>query len=87
MRIVKKFVLREIAGEYVLVPVGETARELNGIVTVNALGAFLWNLLQQEQTEETLLQAVLAEYDVDAERARKDIRNFIQLLRDNRLMD
>ena len=46
MRIKKKFVLREIAGEYVLVPVGEAARELNGIVTVNELGAFLWNLLQ-----------------------------------------
>lgn len=87
MRIKKKFVLREIAGEYVLVPVGEAARELNGIVTVNELGAFLWNLLQKEQTEQTLLNAVLDAYAVEEERARQDIRGFLQLLRDNHLMD
>lgn len=87
MRIKKKFVLREIAGEYVLVPVGEAARALNGIVTVNELGAFLWNLLQEEQTEQTLLNAVLDAYAVEEERARQDIRGFLQLLRDNHLMD
>ena len=87
MRIKKKFVLREIAGEYVLVPVGEAARELNGIVTVNELGAFLWNLLQEEQTDQTLLNAVLDAYAVEEERARQDIRGFLQLLRDNHLMD
>lgn len=87
MRIKKKFVLREIAGEYVLVPVGEAARELNGIVTVNELGAFLWNLLQEEQTEQTLLNAVLDAYAVEEERARQDICGFLQLLRDNHLMD
>ena len=87
MRIKKKFVLREIAGEFVLVPVGEAARELNGIVTVNELGAFLWNLLQEEQTEQTLLNAVLDAYAVEEERARQDIRGFLQLLRDNHLMD
>ena len=87
MRIKKKFVLREIAGEYVLVPVGEAARELNGIVTVTELGAFLWNLLQEEQTEQTLLNAVLDAYAVEEERARQDIRGFLQLLRDNHLMD
>lgn len=87
MRIKKKFVLREIAGEYVLVPVGEAARELNGIVTVNELGTFLWNLLQEEQTEQTLLNAVLDAYAVEEERARQDIRGFLQLLRDNHLMD
>ena len=87
MRIKKKFVLREIAGEYVLVPVGEAARELNGIVTVNELGAFLWNLLQEQQTEQTLLNAVLDAYAVEEERARQDIRGFLQLLRDNHLMD
>ena len=87
MRIKKKFVLREIAGEYVLVPVGEAARELNGIVTVNELGAFLWNLLQEEQTEQTLLNAVLDAYAVEEERARQDIRGFLPLLRNNHLMD
>ena len=87
MKVQKEFVLREIAGEYVLVPVGEAARELNGIVTVNELGAFLWNLLQKEQTEQTLLNAVLDAYAVEEERARQDIRGFLQLLRDNHLMD
>ena len=48
MRINKEFVLREIAGDYILVPVGDTALEFNGLITLNEVGAFLWGKLQQD---------------------------------------
>lgn len=41
MKISKEFILREIAGEYILVPVGKTALTFNGLVTVNEVGAHL----------------------------------------------
>ena len=61
MKIEKDFILREIAGDYVIVPTGKTALEFNGLITVNELGAFIWEKLQQETTEEVWKQFMTLE--------------------------
>lgn len=80
MRIEKEFILREIAGDYILVPVGNTALEFNGLLTVNAIGAFLWERMKKETTIDALTAAVLEEYEVDADTARKDVEEFVASL-------
>ena len=42
MNVKLDFVLREIAGETLLVPAGKTALDLNGMLTLNETGAALW---------------------------------------------
>ncbi len=81
MRASGNFILREIAGEYLLVPTGAAAASMNGLVTMNELGCFIFKALAREQTEETLLQAILAEYDVQREEALADLREYLQQLR------
>lgn len=51
-----KFVLREIAGDYVIIHTGKTVLEFNGLATVNEVRVFLWNLLQNKITEEELIR-------------------------------
>lgn len=80
MKVDKEFVLREIAGDNILVPVGETALDFNGLITLNEVGAFLWNKLQNEITIDELVQEILDEYEVDEDTARKDILEFIGYL-------
>ena len=80
MRINKEFVLREIAGDYIIIPTGKTVLEFNGLITVNEVGVSLWNMLQEEVTEDDLVQGILDEYDVEEEVAREDIREFINNL-------
>ena len=80
MRIEKEFVLREIAGDYIIIPTGKTVLEFNGLRTVNEVGVTLWNMLQEEVTVDQLVQGVLAEYDVDEEVAREDIQEFLDTL-------
>lgn len=80
MRINKEYVLREIAGDYMIILVGATVLEFNGLITVNEVGVTLWNMLQEEVTMEDLVQGVLAEYDVQEEVAREDIREFLDEL-------
>ena len=75
------FLLREVAGKQVVVPLGEAAVRFQGMLTLNATGVYLWQLLEQEQTEETLQHSVCDRYDVDAETARKDIVAFLEKLR------
>ena len=81
MKVDKEFVLREIAGDNILVPVGETALDFNGLITLNEVGAFLWNKLQNDITIDGLVQEVLNEYEVDEDTARKDILEFVDYLK------
>lgn len=80
MTIKKELIRREIAGEVILVPVGKTALENNGLFTLNELGGFLWDRLPQAESEHDLLRAVLEEYDVPESQALEDIREFLAQL-------
>lgn len=81
MKIKKELIKREIAGETILVPIGKTVFDSNGLFALNEVGGFLWDLLPQAETEDALLEAVLAEYDVSAREAAKDIAEFLNKLR------
>lgn len=80
MRISKEFVLREIAGNHIVVPFGENSVSFKAMITLNKTGAFLWKQLEEEKTEEELLAAILEEYDIDYETAKADIAQFIEKL-------
>ena len=81
MTIKKELIKRDIAGDTVLVPVGKTVYESNGLFILNELGGFLWDLLPETENEDALVAAVLREYDVDGETARQDIAEFLDKLR------
>lgn len=76
----KEFVLREIAGDYIIIPTGKTVLEFNGLITVNEVGVSLWNMLQNEVTLDGLVQGILDEYDVEEAVAREDIQEFLDTL-------
>lgn len=80
MKIDKEFVLREIAGDYILVPVGQTAMSFNGLITINEIGAFLWERMKEDTTIGLLTEAVLGEYEVEREIAQKDVEEFVDAL-------
>lgn len=86
MRIVSGFFLREIVGENVAIPSGDAARRLSGLVALNGSGKYLFELLQSEQTEDSLIQAMMDRYDVDEATAKADVAEFIALLRENKLL-
>lgn len=87
MRLKKELIRREIAGDVLLVPVGGTVLENNGLFALNELGAFLWDRLEGAADEETLVQAVLAEYEVDEITARTDTAEFLQKLREMDILE
>ena len=80
MKVNKEFVLREIAGDYIIIPVGETVLEFKGLLTVNEIGVLIWKMLQNEITLEQIVQNILDEYDVEESVAREDVREFLDTL-------
>lgn len=82
MKIKKNVVIREIAGETMLIPVGDTTGEYNGIFTLSPTAATAFEALQNGGDENDALKAVLSEYEVDEETAKKDLEEFMALLRE-----
>lgn len=82
MKKTKEFIKRDIAGEVLLVPTGATAQEFNGMITLQGIGDFIWEHIEDAKSFDDLLDMILEEYDVDRKTASGDALAFImQLLR------
>lgn len=82
LKLKEGFVLREVAGEAVVIPIGD-AVDLNMMITLNDTGRFLWQKLENETDEAGLVKALLAEYDVDELTAQTHVAAFVRKLRDH----
>lgn len=80
MKIKDGYILRQVAGNNIVIAVGDEAINFNGLITINGAGAFLWNQLTNGATEAELLCAMQKEYDVDEDTAKADIREFLDKL-------
>ena len=78
MRASKELILREIAGEHILIPVGTAALKIHGMISLSESAAFLFGKLSNDCTEEELIDALLAEYDVDRDTAIADVHDFVE---------
>lgn len=82
----KNYILREIAGESVLVSVGEEIADFCGIVNLNASARTLWEALQEGATKEELAQILKENFEVTEEKALEDVEACIQILQERGLV-
>lgn len=89
MKISDEYIMREIAGDYIIVPTGQAAFNFQGLITVNELGAFIWRLLQEKDIcFEEIIKAIKVVYDVDDEVVRIDTIEFLnQLIKHKMIID
>lgn len=87
MRIKKGFAKREIAGSYIVVPIGNAGKDFNGMITLNESGSFFWDCFQNDITVEDAVRAVTDAYEVDPQTAKKDVENFVEMLKTNNLLE
>ncbi len=86
MKIKDGFLLRQVAGQTVVLPTGG-GLDLNMMITLNDTGAFLWEHLQADTDETALVAALLAEYDVTEEKARQAVDGFIAKLNEHGFLE
>ncbi|MBQ7298375.1 MAG: PqqD family protein [Clostridia bacterium] len=87
MKLEKNIIVREIAGEYILIPTGEAALKMTGIFAVTEVGAEIWKRLSQGKDEDTVIAELLAEYEVGEATLRQDYAEFIGRLVDSGLAE
>ena len=86
MKMKDGFLLRQVAGQTVVLPIGGDM-DLNLMITLNDTGAFLWEKLQEETDEAALVAALLAEYDVDEATAKQAVTAFLAKLNENGFLE
>ncbi len=83
MKIKTGFVVRQVGGENVVVPVGAMSKQFHGMINLNETGAFLWQFYTENHTVDEGVSALLAEYDVEEEIARADVETFVETILKN----
>ena len=86
MKIKEGYLLREVAGSNIVVPVGSGNMDFSGVITLNEVGSLIWKQLEKDTTKEEVLNNLLAEYDVDKATAESDIDEFINKLKGAELL-
>lgn len=88
MKIKEGFILKEIAGSYVVVPVGEDLVDFTLMITINETGAFLWNCLASDKTQQELVELLKGEYEgATDEQLASDVAEFVTLLKENNVLE
>lgn len=82
MVIKKEFVLREIAGEFVLVPIGQSANEFQGLFPLSESGAKIWNMLPEAENNDFIIDKLMVEYEVEREILEADVTEFLGTLKE-----
>ncbi|HJC90789.1 MAG TPA: PqqD family protein [Candidatus Mediterraneibacter excrementigallinarum] len=77
MKTNSEYMLREIAGESVLIPTGSASQKLNGMIRLTDTAAFIWKQVDTAADLREITERVREEFDVDNETARRDVRGFL----------
>ena len=89
MKLKDDLILREVAGQYVIVPTGKRVREIHSIVYISSSGAYLWEYMKETEFKtEDLIEKILAHYTgVTREQAKADIEKFLDTLKKHNILD
>lgn len=89
MKLKDGLILREVAGQYVIVPTGKRVREVTSIVYISSSAAYLWDYMKDHEFQkEDLVRRILEHYEgVTEEKAAADIDQFLKTLADNNILD
>lgn len=82
MRIKEGFVLREVAGQIMVIATGEASKDFYGMIRLNGTGKIIWQGLQEGISEEEIAKKLCADYEVDEESAKQDVNEFLTKMAD-----
>lgn len=88
MKLKYNFVTNKVADRIVAVAVGEDANKFSGFIKMNDTGAYIFNMLKNDVTEDEIVASVEREYDgADSEQIRNTVKAFIVKLRESDVIE
>ena len=87
MKIKDGFLLKNIAGEWVVVPTGDRALRMQGAMILNDVASFIWRQLLSSVLYEAVLDAIVNDYDIERSEAQRDLDAFLNRLKELDALD
>ena len=87
MKIKEGFLLRQFGDDYIVVAVGEDSGDFNKLITLNSVGAFIYENLRTETAYEEVLKKITDKYDVEENLAKADLDVFLNNVKKAGLLD
>lgn len=87
MKIKDGYMLKTVAGSNIVVPVGTAELTFRGMMTLNEVGTVVWKALEEDTTVEKIADKIVSEYNVDLGTATRDVKIFIDKLREKNMID
>ena len=81
MRLNENYILKNIAGSPVVVPVGDAVNNINGMITLNGPAEDIWKALEDGKDYDDILAMLISEYDAPEELLRNDLTAFLEKLK------
>lgn len=86
MKVKEGFIVKKVIDDYVVVPVGDNFMDFSSIINLNETGAFLWQCMENDITEDELVNLLSKEYEVDTSEVKDDVADFIESLKNAKLL-
>lgn len=77
-RIRPEYILREIAGEYAIIPVDTDSPMENAVMAPNETAVFIWKCFEEPSTLGEVVARGMQEYDVAEEKLRNAVGRFVK---------
>lgn len=87
MKIKEGFLLRQIADSWMAVPVGMRTAEVNGLISLNETAAAIWEIFQEDHTEEEAVERLSETYEVSKDELAISVHDFVQMLREKGILE
>ncbi|MCD7785836.1 MAG: PqqD family protein [Oscillospiraceae bacterium] len=78
MKVKEGFIIRKVAGKYVVVATGEASKSFHGMVKLNETAKTIWEGLADGKTPEEITEVLMKENNAETEEDRKKIYDDVQ---------
>ena len=87
MKIKDGFIMKDVAGSKVVLPLGDRQNELKGIITFNDIGAEVFNMLDGTNSVEEIAGKIARDYDAPYETVEADVNKLVEKMRAQGLIE
>ena len=82
MKLKDGFILRKVGRQYVVAATGEASKNFNGMIRMDESGAYAFELLHEEITEQDFLHALAKKYAMPETQLQPDVIHFLNKLKE-----
>ena len=80
MKIKENYVMREVAGQAIVIAVGEESKKFKGMINLNRTGKDVWTGLEKGLNLAEIVKKTADDYEVDENTAMQDIESMVNRL-------